>query len=68
MKTKKTFKIKGMDCASCAFLIEGEFEDKGIVARCSYAKENLEVEYDPNELSEKEIHATVAKAGYTVVV
>lgn len=68
MKTKKIFKISGMDCPSCAMVLEGEFEDKGMIASCSYAKEQIEVEFDPNEISLEEIHKTVQKAGYNVVI
>ena len=41
---KKIIKIIGMDCPSCAMLIESELEDAGIKAKVSYAKETLEVE------------------------
>lgn len=65
---KKTYKISGMHCASCAMVIEGELEDVGVNARCSYAKETLNVEFDPAKVSEKQIEEVVAKSGYSVVV
>ncbi len=64
--TKKTFKIKGMHCSSCAMLIEGDLEDKGVKANCSYAKQNLDVEFDPKKISEEEIKKTVNDSGYEV--
>lgn len=57
----KTYKVKNMDCAACALLIEGELEDIGINARCSYQKQTLEVE---NEHDEEEVKKAVQKAGY----
>lgn len=65
--TKKTYRVNGMDCASCAMVIEGELEDVGVNARCSYAKETLDVEFDANKFSEKQIEEVVAKSGYSVV-
>ena len=41
---KKIIKIVGMDCPSCAMLIESELEDVGIEARVSYAKQVLEID------------------------
>lgn len=59
--TKKTYKVLNMDCASCALLIEGELEDAGIKAKCSYAKQTLEIE---GEHDKKKIHEAVKQAGY----
>lgn len=64
---KKTFKLKGMDCPSCAILIEGELEDQGVTARCSYAKEIVEVEYDEKKISEVDIHHIIHTSGYQVI-
>ncbi|MBI3386096.1 cation transporter [Candidatus Gottesmanbacteria bacterium] len=64
---KKTLKLKGMDCPSCAMLIEGELEDRGVTARCSYAKEMVEVEYDEKKISEADIHRVIRTSGYHVV-
>jgi len=62
--TKKTFKITGMHCNSCALGIEWELEDQGYVSKCDYAKEILEVEFDSEDKSEKAIKETVEKLGY----
>jgi len=46
----KVYKVKGMDCASCAQMIELDLEEAGIKAQCSFAKETLEVELtDPKQ-------------------
>lgn len=63
MKTKKTYKIVGMHCASCASMIELDLEDAGIPAKCSYAKEELEVEGDHDS---KKVVEIVKKSGYSV--
>ncbi len=64
---KKTYKIKGMDCASCATMIELDLEDVGIKCACSFPKETLEVEINGKEDEEK-IIKTIEKSGYKVVV
>ncbi|MBI5619859.1 heavy-metal-associated domain-containing protein [Candidatus Gottesmanbacteria bacterium] len=63
---KKTYKIKGMHCPSCAMLIEGELEDAGMRATCSYAKQTVEVEVDGGGLNEKKVREAVVKAGYGI--
>ncbi len=61
---KKTYKVKGMDCTSCAMVIESDLEDAGIKAKCSFAKSALEVEFDPTIINEKKIKETVKSSGY----
>ncbi|MBI2404593.1 heavy-metal-associated domain-containing protein [Candidatus Gottesmanbacteria bacterium] len=64
---KKTYKLKGMHCTSCAMVIEGELEDIGVKASCSYARETVDVEYDEKKLSEDTIKNVIVKAGYQTV-
>lgn len=64
--TKKTYKVDGMHCTSCALIIESDLEDAGVKARCNYAKETLEVEYDEKKMTEKKISEVVVKAGYLI--
>ncbi len=61
----KTYKIQGMDCTSCAMMIESDLEDVGIKAKCNYAKETLEVE--GANINEKVINDVVEKAGYKII-
>jgi copper chaperone CopZ len=47
-------------------LIEGELEDAGVKAKCSYAKQEAEVEYDEKKVTENDIKKVIEKAGYGV--
>jgi len=60
----KIYKITGMDCPSCAALLELDLEDAGCRAKCSYAKGTLEVEepHDPKKIVE-----IIKKSGYSVL-
>jgi copper chaperone CopZ len=62
---KKIFKIEGMDCASCAKMIELDLEDAGINAKCSWTKQTLEIS-DSKELDK--IKEVVKNSGYKLVV
>ena len=66
MNTKKitVYKIDGMHCSSCAMLIEGELEDRGIQAACSFAKGTVEVEGEPDT---KTVKTAIEAAGYRLV-
>lgn len=64
MKTKKIYQIDGMHCASCAMLIEGELEDRGIMGQCSFAKQTLEVDDENGQASEAKVKEAVEAAGY----
>ena len=61
---QKTYKVLGMHCASCAVNIEWELEDKGIKAKCNYAKQVLELETEITEPEEKEIKNIISSLGY----
>ncbi len=62
--TKTVYKIDGMHCSSCAMLIEGELEDRGIDGICHFAKGTLEVTGEPKPELVKE---AVEAAGYRLV-
>lgn len=64
---KKTYQVKGMHCSSCPLLIEGELEDIGVRAKCKYASQTLDVEYDEAKLDENKIRTAVKSAGYEIV-
>ncbi len=56
-----------MHCVSCSMLIEGELEDMGVEAKANYAKQLVEVTFDPNKTKEEVIIAAIKKLGYTVI-
>ncbi len=64
---KKTLKLNGLHCSSCAMLIEGELEDIGVQAACSWAKQVVHVEYEEGSLEDRDIKDAVVRAGYSVV-
>lgn len=63
---KKIFKITNMHCTSCALAIELALDDIGVKARSSYAKGEVEVEFDPHAVTDAQIIQTIQKSGYTV--
>lgn len=67
---KKKFKITGMHCSSCAMTIDMDLEEiEGVKsAHTSYAKQETEVELDPEKLTDDLIAATIKKSGYTAQV
>jgi uncharacterized protein len=62
--TKKTYKIKGMHCNSCATLIEKELQSIVNSVSASYSKEEAVIDYDESKISEDEIKKRVEKLGY----
>jgi copper chaperone CopZ len=64
---KMIFKITDMHCTSCAISIDGDLEDTGKVksVKTSYAKGQIEVEFDSAKISEEEIIGIIKKTGYT---
>lgn len=66
--TRRTLRIAGMHCSSCAMAIDLELEDlPGVAeARTSYARATTEVTFDPARVNLDTIIATIGDAGYTV--
>lgn len=62
---KKIFKIEGMDCDSCAKMIELDLEDAGYTGSCNYGKCTLEVEV-AKLTDHKRIKDIVKKGGYKI--
>lgn len=67
---KKKFKITGMHCSSCAMTIDMDLEEiegvKGV--KTSYAKQETEVEFDPDKVSDDLIAAAIKKSGYSAIL
>lgn len=63
---KADFQIEGMTCAACANRIEKRLNKiEGVVsAPVNFALETVTVEYNPKEVTPKELKETVAKLGY----
>lgn len=55
-----------MHCVSCAMLIEGELEDRGITGTCSYAKQTVEVEDASDKDIDEKVQKAVEGAGYSL--
>lgn len=69
MEKKVTLKIEGMHCTSCAISIDGELEDAGAKeANTNYAKQETEVVFDPQKLSEEKILEIIKKIGYSAII
>ncbi len=64
----KVFKISGMHCTSCAMNIDGELEDTERImeANTNYARQETQVKFDPEKISQDAITGIIAKVGYTV--
>lgn len=67
VKTK--LKIVGMHCSSCALNIDFDLEDLDGVfqAKTSYAREETEIEFNPDKLQLKEILDQIQKTGYKAI-
>ena len=70
MSTSKTYKVKGMHCASCVATIERVLSKTTGVHRASanFASESALIEFDENILSESELAETVKSVGYQLIV
>lgn len=66
MSQKAILKINGMDCASCAALIEHDLKkEKGISsANVNFANEKAYVEFDPSETGVEKIKKIIKSLGY----
>ena len=62
----KKLKIEDMHCSSCAISIDMDLEDlKGVKsARTSYAKQECEVEYIGEHVTEEILIVQIKKTGY----
>ena len=67
--TKKTFRIEGMTCASCAVNIEKCLNKiKGVEkASVNFANKSAQIDYNEKITKDKELSGAITKAGYTPV-
>ena len=68
--TKKTFKVKGMHCASCVLTIEKSLKKVEGVSEASVnlVTEKATVEYDPDKTTDDKLISAVANSGYQALV
>jgi len=65
---KKTLKISGMHCNSCSRLIEDELKYKEGIGSisASYSKEEVEIDFNEDKISEQTIKSKIKELGYDV--
>lgn len=65
---KKIFKINGMHCSACAMDIDGTLEDTDGVkgANTNYAKQQTEIEFDPQKVKEEQVIEIIKNLGYNI--
>ncbi len=70
IKIAKTYKIKGMHCASCAGIIERTFKktDGVISAEANYGTESVKIAFDESKTSPDKLSQKIEKLGYSLVV
>ncbi len=69
MSEKKTYKIEGMSCASCAVNIEKALKKvKGVEkAGVNFASKSAQIHYDKKITKDEELSGAITKAGYTPI-
>jgi len=67
MIKKVIFKISGMHCTSCAMNIDGGLEDTdGVIeSNTNYARQQTEVKFDADKVSENKIVEIIKEVGYS---
>ena len=67
MNQQKTYKIKGMHCASCASIIERTLKKSGDVEsiEVNYGTEKAKVSFDPAKVSPHDLSKHIEPLGYT---
>ena len=63
---KKIFKIGGMNCQSCAKLIEMELENRANKISVNHETGKAEIDFDEKKISEQEIKEIIRKEGFEV--
>src|SRR3990170_6685143 len=70
MNAPKTFKIKGMHCASCAGIIEKAFnKTEGVTsAEVNYGTETAKVSFDETKTNPGNLSQQIEKLGYSLII
>ncbi len=65
---KLSLRIGGMSCAACSAACERSLNKlSGVSAEVNLATETASIKYDPNKVSEGDLRAAIARAGFFVV-
>jgi len=66
----KTYKVKGMHCASCASIIEKTFKKSGGVesVEVNYGTETVKITFNESETSPQHLSQKIEKFGYSLVI
>ncbi len=66
----KTFKVKGMHCASCASIIERKFKktDGVVLAEANYGNESVKVSFDESKVTPENLSKKIEPLGYSLVM
>ncbi|MEK7635271.1 MAG: heavy metal translocating P-type ATPase [Patescibacteria group bacterium] len=66
----QTYKVKGMHCASCAFIIDKTLEETEGVnsADANYGTEKVKISFDEKKISLENISKKIEQVGYTLVL
>lgn len=64
---KKTYIVKGMHCSSCKKIIEMELSDQVNKLSIDVNSGKTEIDFNEDEISEKEIIDKITKLGYKVL-
>ena len=69
-KKSKTYRVKGMHCASCANIIEKEFKKtEGVHSvEVNYGTETAKVSYDETKTNPENLSKKIEKLGYSLAV
>src|SRR3989344_1402076 len=70
MTDTQTYKMKGMQCASCASIIEKTFKKQEGVheVHVNYSTETAKVAHDAQKVSSQQLSAAIKPLGYSLVV
>ncbi|MEI7765224.1 MAG: cation transporter, partial [bacterium] len=66
----KTYKIKGMHCASCAGIIEKTFKktEGVLLVSVNYGNESAKISFDETKISKEELSKQIEPLGYSLVL
>jgi len=64
----KKFKIKGMHCNSCEFLIKDVLEEIGVEAKANLKKQEVSLKFDESKISINKIKETLKQYKYELII